>query len=457
MRKLIILRGPANSGRSEFAREEGLLPWHIDQKTFEMAFCDPVMTGGGSMSLDRYQRGKFKDRLKEILGERFSRGSLVVFEPTDTGAPAGKATVSASDRLVLEVAAQARAWRYDVLIIDFTEHRQNEDLKARSLELASRPTYGMPVVDSSKSQTHFRRRVGYEDAEGVEWVTAADLAGRVLDHIEPKFIDISRYRNVVAIGDIHGCYETLQRLLGDTGPRDDVAYIFLGDYINKGPRSAKVLTYLTETFENRANAFLLAGNHERALEDWVNSAPIHKKVFASTTLPDLEASKYRRKDARRFLAMLMDAARFKWGDLTILATHGGFTRPPSRLAVLSAEHLQHGAENSIFDVDSAWEAAVISGSNPSTSEVIQVHGHRNGHFHPVCAGAGSFNLEGGVDAGGSMRAVVFSRLDAGGYKVSSLEVPNIESAVAKGPQEWMGEKSSSFKDASLPEIMIPGE
>jgi predicted phosphodiesterase len=453
MRKLIILRGPALSGRSEFARDEGLSPWHIDQKTFEMAFCDPVMTGTGGMAIDRYQRGKFKERIKDILGERFSRGSLVVFEPTDTGAPASKGTVSASDRLIIDIIAQARAWRYETLIIDFTEHRSNDELKERSLRVSGRPAYGLPPVDPAKSQAHFRRRVGFDDIEALEWADPVDLKDRVLDHIEPKEIDISHFQNVVAIGDIHGCFETLQKLLGDGGPRDDVAYVFLGDYINKGPRSSKVLSYLMDTFEGRANAFFLAGNHERALEDWVNSAPIQKKVFASTTLPDFEANKFRRKDAKRFLSMLLDAARFKWDGLTILATHGGFSRPPSRLAVLSAEHLQHGAENSIFDVDTAWEAGVIIGATPSSSEIIQIHGHRNGHFHPVCAGAGSFNLEGGVDAGGCMRAVVLSKLDAGGYKVSSLEVPNIESAVVKSSYEKTEGEARAFRDTSLPDIM----
>ena len=45
----------------------------------------------------------------------------------------------------------------------------------------------------------------------------------------------------LAIGDIHGCFETLKRLLRVVEPREEDLIITLGDYINRGPNSYGVM------------------------------------------------------------------------------------------------------------------------------------------------------------------------------------------------------------------------
>ena len=64
------------------------------------------------------------------------------------------------------------------------------------------------------------------------------------------------------IGDIHGCLEPLQRLMErvSPGPTDEV--VFVGDYIDRGPRSREVVDYLLR-FPHRC--VFLMGNHERML------------------------------------------------------------------------------------------------------------------------------------------------------------------------------------------------
>lgn len=68
----------------------------------------------------------------------------------------------------------------------------------------------------------------------------------------------------IAIGDIHGCLRPLRRLLARL-PRDQ-ELIFLGDYIDRGPDAAAVLTTLMSLAEQRPCRFLL-GNHEQLLLD----------------------------------------------------------------------------------------------------------------------------------------------------------------------------------------------
>jgi serine/threonine protein phosphatase 1 len=68
------------------------------------------------------------------------------------------------------------------------------------------------------------------------------------------------------VGDVHGNLPALQGLWEALVRRDVPHVIFLGDYINKGARSADVLHELI-SHAGAGHATLLAGNHETALLD----------------------------------------------------------------------------------------------------------------------------------------------------------------------------------------------
>jgi serine/threonine protein phosphatase 1 len=65
----------------------------------------------------------------------------------------------------------------------------------------------------------------------------------------------------LAIGDIHGCYVALTRLLELVEPRADDTIIFLGDYIDRGPASSAVVELLVN-WAAKSKAIFLRGNHE---------------------------------------------------------------------------------------------------------------------------------------------------------------------------------------------------
>ena len=64
----------------------------------------------------------------------------------------------------------------------------------------------------------------------------------------------------VVIGDIHGCYNQLMELMDKvyTWNDDPKKFIFLGDYVDRGPDSAKVVQYMIDHPE----FICLKGNHE---------------------------------------------------------------------------------------------------------------------------------------------------------------------------------------------------
>lgn len=82
---------------------------------------------------------------------------------------------------------------------------------------------------------------------------------------------------IYAVGDIHGCYDLMMGLLGQivssegegAGSRRPII-IFCGDYVDRGPDSAKVveaLVWLQKRPEMEVR--LLKGNHEQALLDFL--------------------------------------------------------------------------------------------------------------------------------------------------------------------------------------------
>ncbi len=65
----------------------------------------------------------------------------------------------------------------------------------------------------------------------------------------------------LAIGDIHGCSQALERLLAVVRPQPEDIIITLGDYLNKGPDSQGVIEKLIQLAQTH-RLIPLKGNHE---------------------------------------------------------------------------------------------------------------------------------------------------------------------------------------------------
>lgn len=65
----------------------------------------------------------------------------------------------------------------------------------------------------------------------------------------------------LAIGDIHGCNRALVALLNSVRPEPGDEFIFLGDYVDRGPASRQVIEGLV-LLGKQYQAIFLRGNHE---------------------------------------------------------------------------------------------------------------------------------------------------------------------------------------------------
>ena len=66
---------------------------------------------------------------------------------------------------------------------------------------------------------------------------------------------------IYAIGDIHGCNKALKVLLQTIPKKTEDTFVFLGDYVNRGPKSKKVIKQLIKFSEDH-NCIFLRGNHD---------------------------------------------------------------------------------------------------------------------------------------------------------------------------------------------------
>ena len=102
------------------------------------------------------------------------------------------------------------------------------------------------------------------------------------------------------IGDVHGCYQPLQRLLGVLPKNDHV--VFCGDVINRGPDTASTME-LVWSLVTDGRATWLRGNHEQNLLQRIRD-------------PDCNS-------ANPWLPRLRELPTVFWGQ-GWLATHAGF-------------------------------------------------------------------------------------------------------------------------------------
>jgi serine/threonine protein phosphatase 1 len=72
-----------------------------------------------------------------------------------------------------------------------------------------------------------------------------------------------------AIGDVHGCFDKLEALLlacDRVRAGREVRYVFIGDYIDRGPDARKVIDLLMHKRLREGDRFVcLRGNHEQML------------------------------------------------------------------------------------------------------------------------------------------------------------------------------------------------
>src|SRR5690606_9597245 len=106
-------------------------------------------------------------------------------------------------------------------------------------------------------------------------LTLLKFGQRRQESLRPKIKITLKDTVVYAVGDVHGCHDALlsleQKIVADSARFDGrKLIIMLGDYIDRGPQSSRVVEHLTRPPPEGFERICLAGNHETALVDYLD-------------------------------------------------------------------------------------------------------------------------------------------------------------------------------------------
>ena len=383
MRVLLLLRGSAGVGKSTYIKEHDLEQYALSADNIRLMCQSPVLQTDGSVAISQTNEKLVWNLMFQMLEARMQRGEFVVIDATNS-----------KTQDINRYKDMAKTYRYRMYCVDMTGVPIDECKWRNKL----RPPYKQ-VPDEVIEKMYSR----FETQQVPTGVTV--IQPDELDTIWYKPANFDRYNRIHHIGDIHGCNTVLQEYLKD-GMHDDELYIFCGDYIDRGIENVEVIKFLFNIMD-KPNVILLEGNHERWLWYWAHGGTSQSKEFENVTRRQLEAGGLDSKVARMLYRKLNQCVYYRFGEKTVLVTHGGLSLIPDNLTKVASEQMIRGVGRygDYLDV-----AATFDQTMPENT--YQIFGHRNTEDSPIAMSDRCFNLEGAIEQGGCLRAVV---LDADGF------------------------------------------
>lgn len=183
---------------------------------------------------------------------------------------------------------------------------------------------------------------------------------------------------IYVVGDIHGCYDLLARMeqrieenaIRFTGEK---RIILLGDYVDRGPRSADVIEHLLQPAPSGFTRHCLAGNHEQMMLSYLNEPTPDHAWIGLGGRETLCSYGINRISGRRSMRALLGAR--------IPAAHIDFLRGlPSLISVPGYAFVHAGLRPGVplvqqSDQDLLWMRPDEHSQVPPSTEFFTVHGH----------------------------------------------------------------------------------
>ncbi|QCE33368.1 hypothetical protein FAI41_07105 [Acetobacteraceae bacterium] len=390
MRILLIMRGAPSSGKSTWIEKQGLMPYTLSSEQISLQFSNPTFKEDGGLSVNHHIKRQISDFIEAQLAQRLKRGETTLIDS------------QTNNREIMAWANMARAYQYKILVIDMNTDLETclQRNETRRGSIAYLPphvlTHSWNMLQNSRSE--LKKFLRFESAETFELNAEFSL----------NIQNLENYQKIIAVGDIHGCREHLHKLLS-SGIEKHKFYIFVGDYLDRGYDNAGVMEWLWENcFENnllKENVVLLAGNHERYLQAWLNNESVSNDEFTGRTRPELlkygwnpSAPKF-----KIFLKALTSCFCYEFHGKKIFASHAGVPAPLQEIWRVSSLDFEKGWGNHVTDIDK------IFSENMKGTNFYQIHGHRNAQDYPILATEHSINLAGKVEFGGELRGLCHTK------------------------------------------------
>ncbi len=95
--------------------------------------------------------------------------------------------------------------------------------------------------------------------------------------------NFSKYKRIYAISDLHGFLDLFNQFYDDLNLKKDEALVIVGDIIEKGEQSLGLVRRLMELCEVQDNLYILRGNNDTLLKEFVNDEYSDEEVLGYLT------------------------------------------------------------------------------------------------------------------------------------------------------------------------------
>ena len=390
MRTLLLLRGAPGCGKSTWIREHGLEDYALSADKIRMMCAGPSLTINGTVAIDQTNDTVVWKMLFQLLETRMQNGEFTVIDATNS---------KASD--INKYKELCDSYKYRIYCVDMT---------GLPIEVCKERNRSRPELQQVPDEVIDKIYARFETQKIPSGVTV--IGPDELDRIWMKRIDLSEYKAVHHIGDIHGSYTALMEYFKD-GLKDDECYIFLGDYLDRGIENADVLKFLMEIYE-KPNVFLLEGNHERWLWVYGNGGTTKSKEFEFFTRSELDDAGIDKKAVRKFYRRIGQCAWYTYHGREVFVCHGGLSTMPLNPTLVSTHQMVKGVGNY-----KDHNTVARSFDKHAAANLIQIHAHRNVSSCPIKESEHCYNLEGHVEFGGFLRCLKLTP-----YGIEEFEIKN---------------------------------
>ena len=274
---LVVLIGPSGCGKSTFARTHFTTTEVLSSDGFRALVSD-----------DENDQAATDDAFKAlhyVAARRLARGRLTVIDATNVQPDARKPLVAlAREYHVLPVA----------IVLDLPERVCHERNRSR----ADRD-FGPHVIRHQRSQLHRSiRGLGREGFRHIHVLKTQEEIDVAVIQRQPLWNNRKADRGPFdIIGDVHGCCDELETLLGQLGyQRDGDApwthpegrkAIFLGDLVDRGPRNVDTLKTVM-AMAAAGSAVCVPGNHDIKLKRKLEGRDVVVSHGLDRTLVELD-------------------------------------------------------------------------------------------------------------------------------------------------------------------------
>lgn len=378
MRILLLLRGSPGCGKSTWIEQNGLKDYTISADDIRMLCSSPLLTVSGEKAINPYNDPVVWKIVFKLLELRMKNGEFTVIDATNS-------KTSEMNRYK----ELCSTYKYRIYCVDFTDV---------PIEVSKRRNQMRSEIKQVPDEVINKIYSRFQTQKIPSGITV--IKPNELDRIWMKKLDLSVYKKVHHIGDIHGCYTALMDYFDSNGGlKDDEFYIFCGDFVDRGLENVEVIQFLLSIY-NKPNVYLIEGNHEKWLWIWANDGISNSKEFELVTKTQLDNAKISKKNVRELYRKIGQCAYYEFGGNTYIVTHAGLSTIPENISTVATAQMIKGV-GSYND----FEAVADSFIKNTPQNCYQIHGHRNTKCLPVQVNERVFNLEGHVEFGGCLRCV----------------------------------------------------